>query len=1355
MRIPGTVLLALLPVAVLAVEPPLPKDAAAVALLERARLWDDRNRVQLARETLEKLFRMSPEHPGGLALLARVELHAERPAMARSALERLRKAQPGHPAIPAIEAQLRLGGADRDKLVLARQLAQQARQDGRRELRAKALAAYRVLFPGGQPDGDLALEYWQLVAHDWSDWEIARKGLAELVRQHPDHLRYRLALAEHEVSRLPINRRALQIVIDMTRLPEFERQARATWRRAMQRLDASPENIRLIEDYLQREPNDSVLQDKLKTFAVAEAARRRLLADPSYRSRMEGLALLEKNRPEEAEPLLEAALLGRPDDVELVGGLGLLRLRQGHHTLALALFRQALKLQPDQAGKWSALETAARYWGLLREAGDARSGGDYTLAEDKLTEALAIDSNELQARLVLARVQADRRRPDLAEAGYRKILAQDPVHRAALSELLDLMIREGRRSEAQSLLEGLSPAQRIALGRDLNIIRASLLRSDADGLLVDQRLAEAAFLLEQAIVLDPESAWLRYDLGRVRLARGDLSGAFAPLDELLAKQPEDNAALHALALLQSAAEQGSAALATLERMAPGQRDRTLTRFQRRLWVDMRLQQVRREYSAGRTEQARRLLDDTGRKLGSDDELLPRLARAWGELGEPRRGAHLISLLRASGRPVSNELRLDEAELLADLGETGAVGKIVAELADLSADMLSRTLDIRERAALQRARKQAGEGDRDRALATISSALTEIGDRPGLLREQARLEARRGEPTISARLLRRALELSPDDNGLRMDLANALMTAGQPDIAIAVIGQRLGLGSSPGEESLYDGLRLSRTLLAASGDNAALMLTQVKALRLSGQFAEADQGLRRLLASADNLPPGERAELAEMLLELGWLDSARPLLHDLLRESPDQSRLLLLVGRLKRAEGHEKESLGWLQRGYQRELAERVAQGDIRLSSLTLREGKTVEPVDLEINGPAAGEGVGGPSASRYDLRQFSIGLDADSRWLSAGLDQRSRSGTAGISQYGSTEVAVEGVSPLANGDRWSIRTDAVRLDAGIPDPGSTRHGAMALCGKIAPACAATGAQTASGMGLAVGWQRRDLKVDLGLSPRGFPVENWTGGILDKGDIGPLSWSGELSRRPVTGSLLSWAGSRDPYSGRTWGGVVASGLRIGLSRDMGGRFGAWSSLGLHRLTGRNVTDNNRRQLMAGGYWRAINDDDHLLSIGVTGMYWTHSRNAGEYTFGHGGYYSPAWYRSLALPLTWAQRFARFSYSARYATSRSRSLTTDAPFFPNDSGLQAQADAAGIAAYFTASDPNAATSVGKSLHLAWEYQMSPRLFLGGRIEVERSPDYTPDRMLFYLRYNVDRPAAQPVKLSPEAFLPYSQL
>lgn len=1237
MRTPISIALGLLAAAAQA-NPATPEATAQLspavkALLERAQLWEDRNRIQLARETLEKLLRTSPEHPEALAALARLEARADRPAMARAALDRLRKVAPAHPAIAGVEMQIRLAGPERNKLLQIRQMAKQARQQDRADLRQKALAAYRELFGGAKPEGDLALEYWQFVADDWNAWDEAQAGLADLVARHPDNLRYRYVLAEHETTRLPMSQSALQILIDMTKLPEFERQARAAWRRALLRLDATTENIALIEEYLQREASDSGMQERRKTLIADLETKKRQPAAPApagntpapERPASEGLALLEKGEIDAAELQLERELRTRPDDAELIGGMGLVRLRQGHHAQAQAYFQQARRIEP-QTEKWQSLLDTARFWGLLREAGDARSSREYVLAEDKLREAMKINAREPQAVIALARVQSDRQQMAAAETSYRAALQLDPVNRNALGELLELMIRDGRREDARQAMAALTPAQRTALGRDLDAIEAGMLRAEADMLIAAGRRDEALVLLEKALPLDPDNVWLRYDLGRLLVVRNEAARAFALFDPLLAREPQDAAARYALALLQSAADRELDALMTLEQVKVALRDDKLTRFQRELWLGLQLQLARSALQGKRLEQARRLLDEAEQALGADAALLPRLAQGWSAAGEHRRALALIGKLPGA-RPLTGELALIEAEILADMGDI-------------------ESLRLR------------------------MAAVPELAEQPTLLNALAQTEIRHGNFAAAEPLLRRLMALQPEREDIQIDLFDLMM-----------------------------------------------------ALERQGEALELLDALHARL--------------------------------------PGDPRVLLRSGRMALAAGRVDEAIHSLQLSYALDsLKQRERTGQV-MPSLDIRSAPTGSNIDAEIIGllevplPADDDT---PIKGDYQLKQLAGMIDQRAGWLSAGIDQRERVGTPGVSQYFSQEAAFEALLPQENGDRWLVRGDTVRLDAGRLDRRETgdvdSFGSLALCARTVQGCPRTGRLTAEGTGLAVGWQRRDLKVDLGTTPLDFPVTNWVGGIADKGDIGDFSWSAELSRRPLTGSLLSWAGARDPNTGRIWGGMVASGMRLGLSHDKGGALGFWSSLGLHALTGKNVEDNRRLQLMAGGYWRVVNRENHLLSLGLTGMHWASARNVGEYTFGHGGYYSPASYQSLALPISWSQRFARFSYQLRAAATVSQAKTDAALYYPTDAILQARAVGLGIDPSYAASPDNSPSTRGWSFHMGWEYQLDPQLFLGGRIEIERSGAYAPDRYQFFLRYNLDRPAAQPVRLPPEPFVPYSQ-
>jgi hypothetical protein len=253
----------------------------------------------------------------------------------------------------------------------------------------------------------------------------------------------------------------------------------------------------------------------------------------------------------------------------------------------------------------------------------------------------------------------------------------------------------------------------------------------------------------------------------------------------------------------------------------------------------------------------------------------------------------------------------------------------------------------------------------------------------------------------------------------------------------------------------------------------------------------------------------------------------------------------------------------------------------------------------------------------------------------------------------------------------------------------------------------------------------------------------------------LTYTLEVSRRALTSSLLSFAGAHDPKTGLVWGGVVATGGQMWLNFNQGGAFSAWSSAGLQSLTGRNVLTNNRFQLMTGGQWHPVKDENRILSLGLTAMYWNHSRNAGEYTFGHGGYFSPKNTLTLSLPVTYGERYPRFSYVLRGALSVSQSQTQSALYFPTNAAMQAQAVALAPTNFISPVYAGGSSGGrGYSLSGAWEYQLDQPLFVGGQLSIDRSGNYAPNRALLYLRYSLDRPAAQPVYLPPLPVEPSSQ-
>ncbi|BBI99541.1 hypothetical protein FGKAn22_12340 [Ferrigenium kumadai] len=1243
-------------------------------LLERAKWWEARDRIDLAQESLDKLFSIAPGHPSGLAMQAQIEIRRNQPKEAQGFLDKLRRSQPDHPAIPRIEALLRTFGQDKAELRHARSLVKASRYQ-------EAAAIFRKLYPDGPPSDDLTLEYWQMVANTPRGWYPAREGIAKLVKNNPYNLHYRLTLAEHETSRLPLKRQALAVIIDMTRVPAFSQQARDAWRSAMRRLGDNPSSLPLLRQYLATEPNDSAIREKQTQIVAAQERQRRLMADPNYRAGVEGIAFLEKGELDTAEPLLEQALRARPTDSELTGGMGTLRLRQGRHAEARQYFAQAERLTPGGSKRWNSMGKVAQFWQLMREAREARKNRDFALAENRLYAALQVEHNEPNAVAALADILADRGLFEAAANTYRRALSVEPLNTGALEGLIALYRRQGQEREVQQVIAQLSPAQRKVLSATLNRMNAAVLKEQADRLLAHGQEDESIQLLEQAVRLDADDPWSRFALARLYARHNHPEQGQALFDDLLARHPDDSEALYALGEYQSSQGRSVQVLTTLARIPVAKRSTKTSHLR-----DRNLRQIANTYMQPKhRDEAARLLREAEVLAADDEEAGLAVALAWGRIGEYPQADRVFDALR-SALP-SIRWRLRHAEYLAMKNAP----ELAAELDSLAALQLNP--------------------DEKQELYALQESFT-IRTANGYLASN--------QPGLAHQTLAPFLKNAPDRIPLLLAEAQAYWAEEQWPSAQSTFAHVLRLEAD--EPAARRGL--IETQLAA-GDRAAALAQ-----------------LAAWAASSTSL--SSRLQLVDLYLTLDEPEHAREQLDTLLAQYPNHPGVLNQAWQLAQHERRLDDEIVYLQKSLAAEYAERTPP-----QAVTRAQGA---PVAYEHIGF---DELGAPEKIQRDWKEKKLAALVDRRtdWLSSAVDISSRSGTPGLSQYRSIEIPMEYKTPWHADDEVFFRADLVKLDAGSVDPANTNFGSQLLC---QPLCTSSlAAQTTQGMAFAAGYHSDELRADIGITPLNFAVSNVVGGIRHDGDIGQFSYSIEASRRPLTGSVLSFAGTRDPRTGLTWGGTVATGGRLGLSLDKGEALGFWSSLGLYSLTGRNVSTNNRLQLMAGEQWRIVNEENRLFSLGLTGMYWHHTRNAGEYTFGHGGYYSPQNYRSLSLPVTYGERYPRFSWMLRAAASVSQSQTQAADYYPTDPAMQAQAVALAPTTFVTPVYTGGPSSGrGYSLRGAWEYQVDRQLFAGGLLAIERSQYYAPNRAMLYLRYSLDQPAAQPVYFPPLPVEPSSQ-
>ncbi|MEF9672197.1 cellulose synthase subunit BcsC-related outer membrane protein [Pseudomonas sp. PCH446] len=102
--------------------------------------------------------------------------------------------------------------------------------------------------------------------------------------------------------------------------------------------------------------------------------------------------------------------------------------------------------------------------------------------------------------------------------------------------------------------------------------------------------------------------------------------------------------------------------------------------------------------------------------------------------------------------------------------------------------------------------------------------------------------------------------------------------------------------------------------------------------------------------------------------------------------------------------------------------------------------------------------------------------------------------------------------------------------------------------------------------------------------------------------------------------------------------------------------------LHKLIGNNVESNTRAELGGGIYWYLDNQPDDKLTLGLSTTALSYENNQGFFTYGHGGYFSPQTFFSVAVPVTWSQRSERFTYKLSGAVGSSISTRKAPTIFP---------------------------------------------------------------------------------------------
>ncbi|MBD8577323.1 cellulose biosynthesis protein BcsC [Pseudomonas syringae] len=516
------------------------------------------------------------------------------------------------------------------------------------------------------------------------------------------------------------------------------------------------------------------------------------------------------------------------------------------------------------------------------------------------------------------------------------------------------------------------------------------------------------------------------------------------------------------------------------------------------------------------------------------------------------------------------------------------------------------------------------------------------------------------------------------------------------------------------------------VLAADPNNAEAQLGQIEVLLATERVPQARQALASL-SMPPQAPTNWQRRLANAWRAAGDKARAQALLAELLK-TPQSDPLIYRDAARLQAKDNPQQAL------------DRYAQAMAAAGLIRPDQASPRDNVALTRASRAQDSDDWLPRGLRSDVEEL---YKAQNTTVNVYRDftVRTDSTSPGISDLTTQTTIVRIDTPVAQGQGF-VQAEQVDLDASDFKTENGVHteafGACAVRVRrgalVTEGCRST-SQSVSGPSVAVGWKNDQVAVDIGHTPQGFEVGNWLGGVAYSGAWKSVGWTLTASRRPMTNSVISYAGAVDPVTGLRWGGVTSNGFTLSLSHDEGGVDGLWASLGTHWLRGKNVADNYRFSAMGGYYYRLRDSADERMRTGLTLMYWGYDKDLSEYTLGQGGYYSPQQYYSIGVPLSYAWRNANWSAQLEGSVGWSFSSTESSDLYPQEGGLRS--------AGYEIDDENAtltssgSSSAGASVRMQAqvERRLSNNLMLGTGVSLQHSEGYAPSRAMLYLRYNFD--------------------
>lgn len=1262
------------------------QESAVGALVRQGDFWSQKGRKDLASDAYKRALAADPGNAAAKRGLAALDAPATGRASAGA-------------------------GATGGDLARARGLAQRGEN-------AAAAAAYRQAFGGGAPPDALALEYYQTLAGAPGGVGQAQAGLRGLAARKPGDQNVQLALGQALTYREGTRREGVALLAKLAGggSPVAGRAASA-WRQALTWMDETPRNAGLFKDYLTSRPGDAEISRKLAQANLApkaSAAAPTAPVDPSAGDRAKGFSALQDGDVAEAESRFQAALARRAADADALGGLGLVRLRGQRFAEAADLLTRAGRANPASAGRWKEALTSARFYAGMQDAQTALDQGQAAKAEETLRPLTGqAYPDRLLASGLLAEALRRQGKAAEAEGQYRVILAASPDQAEAQEGLVQVLLDQGRTAEADAVAAKASALQPNAAGQ--NALRGRIDHERANQLWANGDLSGANAAFENALASAPADPWVRLDFARFLAGQGEVQAAEGLMAQVEAGSAPEQ--LHAAAVFADQQGRPSRALALINRAPAGGMTAEMSALKARLEIDSAIDQARQGGGAA-------YLRSLSGRPGLSVDAQGRLASALYDLGDRQTALAIAQRTLVEGvvdKPSSYEGMVAVLARAGRDAEAAAIVRQVAARTGGSPEGARAVADLTAALGAERADRLRQAGDLASAFDVLSAAFAVAPRNTRLLAPLGRVYQDGRMYDEAQQAFAALLRAKPGDKEALIGLADAAAAKGDAAGARRTLSQ--AIAASPRDADLY--LALARVERQAGDEAAALeALRTAKALRERRPVLAS--GLDAVLA-----PGGSNAAASGGLgpnpFAAGGLSRSAPLLpvaasrYDLMNASAAAP-----LGAVDASYGGDDLA------GVLAPAAPAAASVDggrafagvaFPLTGRNGRAGEAASPRPTASLAPSPGNpfvapGRGDPVIGDID-RQIAELTARTAAEISGSAQVRTRSGEAGLGRLNELSATASAATSVG-GARFTASLSPVSIDSGTPSGSAQQRfggnqivNARAIVGAVEPIYGPTRPQSASGASVNLAVEAGVLKADIGTTPIGFDGVEAVGGVSLSPRLGANGQAriwGE--RRPVTDSVVAYAGARDPVTGQTWGKVMRTGGGVSLSYDDGAS-GLYGDASYNHYDGEHVRDNSGYQVNLGGYVRPYRQGETEVQVGFNLNQQGFDNNQNFFSLGHGGYFSPKSFTSLSAPISVTGAMGAWKFRAAVAPGYQTYSQAGAAYFPLDATLQTELNGLGAA------DPDvfprylaqSASGFGISGALSADYRFRPGTTIGG--------------------------------------------